>query len=457
MQIQFAKHPVLLQALYIINQLQEAGHAAYFVGGAVRDVLLERSIQDVDIATNALPEETLKLFPKAFATGLQHGTVTVVHEHINYEVTTFRVEDHYINYRKPEQVAFVKQLKLDLARRDFTMNAMAIDASGQVIDYFNGLKDLNNKVLVAVGDAEQRFKEDALRMVRAIRFATTYELTCDNKVWNAIEQCRPLLAHISMERIQQELFKLIKQKRKLSSLQLLSESKLLYYTKRSLYLSTVIEQMFNRNIDLTDVELEDELLLWTLLYAQSSLTLEQIREDFTALVFPKKLSVEIRAYIEWLRFWQLTYEALIDNEKAFSYIHLHKDYINLYRNLTNMPNQAMDNQSKIQLIAQLYWIDQATINPVYYEKFNKHFLQHCVPNKLQALVKQLYTSLQLKSITELNITGKQLSIGINAEAGPWLKQTLRLLFFAANVELVPNNKEKLLRFALQLRKNGVLG
>jgi|HigsolmetaAR203D_1030402.scaffolds.fasta_scaffold01603_19 tRNA nucleotidyltransferase (CCA-adding enzyme) len=197
------------EALAVLRELRRAGHAAYFVGGYVRDVLLSRPVKDIDIATAATPQEVLALFPRAIPTGLQHGTVTVVRNGHAFEVTTFRKESGYESYRRPERVEFIDDLEEDLRRRDFTINAMAMDDEGGVIDPFGGRDDLEAGLLRAVGPAAERFGEDALRMLRCIRFAAEYGLRIEESTWQALIACRPLMRHIAMERVRAELERII--------------------------------------------------------------------------------------------------------------------------------------------------------------------------------------------------------------------------------------------------------
>ncbi|MGT2910961.1 CCA tRNA nucleotidyltransferase [Streptococcus cameli] len=197
------------EALPILEKLQEAGYEAYFVGGSVRDAILERPIHDVDIATSAYPEETKAVFPRTVDIGIEHGTVLVLHEQGEYEITTFRTEDVYVDFRRPSQVSFVRSLEEDLKRRDFTVNAFALDNQAQVIDKFNGLADLQNKTLRAVGVARERFNEDALRIMRGFRFAASLGFTIENETFKAMTELAPLLKKISVERIFIESDKLL--------------------------------------------------------------------------------------------------------------------------------------------------------------------------------------------------------------------------------------------------------
>ena len=197
------------EALPIVEKLKSAGYEAYFVGGSVRDAILGRTIHDVDIATSAYPEETKKVFTRTIDIGIEHGTVLVLHGKQEYEITTFRTEDVYVDYRRPSQVSFVRSLEEDLKRRDFTVNAFALSDEAQIIDLFAGLKDLEDKVLRAVGAAQERFNEDALRIMRGFRFAATLNFDIEEKTFKAMQETAPLLEKISVERIFIEFDKLL--------------------------------------------------------------------------------------------------------------------------------------------------------------------------------------------------------------------------------------------------------
>lgn len=194
---------------YIISKLEQAGYEAYAVGGCVRDTLLGRKPQDWDITTSAKPPEIKKLFKKTIDTGIQHGTVTVMLDHIGYEVTTYRIDGEYEDNRHPKQVEFTDNLKLDLERRDFTINAMAYNENRGIVDEFGGIKDLKDGIIRCVGDAGQRFDEDALRMLRAVRFAGQLGFEIEEKTRKAIVERAAHLENISAERIRVELTKLL--------------------------------------------------------------------------------------------------------------------------------------------------------------------------------------------------------------------------------------------------------
>ncbi len=197
----------------IIDTLYSAGYEAYAVGGCIRDCLLSKNPYDWDITTNARPDEVKKLFKKTLDTGIKHGTVSVLFkedDHFkSYEVTTYRCDGLYSDGRHPDEVTFVNNLREDLARRDFTINAIAYNEKVGIVDEFCGMKDLENKIVRAVGNPENRFKEDALRMMRAIRFSAQLSFDIDKETYDAIIKLSDNLSHVSKERIAVELIKVL--------------------------------------------------------------------------------------------------------------------------------------------------------------------------------------------------------------------------------------------------------
>lgn len=220
---------------YILDIFQLNGYGAYIVGGCVRDSILNKTPNDWDITTNCKPEITQTLFNKTVPTGIKHGTITVTLENENFEVTTFRTEGNYINNRTPGEVNFVSDIKEDLARRDFTINAMAFNPSTGLIDYFNGVNDLKSGVIKAVGNSDLRFKEDALRMLRAIRFSTTLNFTIETKTFMAINKNNMLISNISIERINEEFCKILLSSNSSRGLVNLIQGGLLEYILPELY------------------------------------------------------------------------------------------------------------------------------------------------------------------------------------------------------------------------------
>ena len=193
----------------IISKLQDEGYEAYVVGGCVRDSVLGRIPNDWDITTNALPEDVKKLFRRTIDIGIEHGTVKVMLGDEGFEITTYRIDGIYEDLRHPSSVEFTSLLSEDLRRRDFTINAMAYNDKDGIVDLFGGLEDIDKKVIRAVGDAKERFKEDALRILRAIRFSAQLDYSIDDETKEAIRELAFSLSKISSERIREELEKLI--------------------------------------------------------------------------------------------------------------------------------------------------------------------------------------------------------------------------------------------------------
>ncbi|CDX64604.1 CCA tRNA nucleotidyltransferase [Leuconostoc citreum] len=218
-----------MQAQPILEHIESAGFEAYFVGGAVRDMLLNKPIHDVDIATSAFPEEIKALFTKTVDTGIQHGTVMVLDHGDGYEITTFRTESTYTDFRRPDKVTFVRSLAEDLKRRDFTINAIAMTKDGDIIDLFDGLTDMARKRIRAVGDAEVRFNEDALRIMRALRFSAQLGFDIAPHTKAALKQIGPNLEKIAVERIRVEFEKLLMGQYASNSLSVAIEADLIRY------------------------------------------------------------------------------------------------------------------------------------------------------------------------------------------------------------------------------------
>ena len=218
------KEPLFLKALPVMKQLVDAGYEAYFVGGSVRDMLLHKPISDVDIATSATPQEVKEIFPHTVDVGIEHGTVMVIYHKEGYEVTTFRTEEGYEDFRHPDKVTFVRSLEEDLKRRDFTINALAIGIDDQLMDFFDGIGDLERQCIRCVGDAKERFNEDALRMFRAVRFVGQLGFQVEEETKNAISLLKMNLSKVAVERMKVEFEKMIQSGHRKEALQLFVET-----------------------------------------------------------------------------------------------------------------------------------------------------------------------------------------------------------------------------------------
>ena len=213
------------KAVTIIDTLEKNGYEAYFVGGCVRDSLLERPIKDIDITTSAAPEEVIALFNHVIPTGLEHGTVLIRYHGSSFEVTTYRGER--ISLKEPFPVA--RSLKEDLSRRDFTMNAIAMDKHGEFIDFFGGKYDLEAGIIKTVGDADERFREDALRMLRALRFASQLGFVVEPDTLHQINQMKASVKEVAVERIREECEKFFQGRFVLEGVALLRVTGLYHY------------------------------------------------------------------------------------------------------------------------------------------------------------------------------------------------------------------------------------
>ena len=197
------------QAKPLLEQLEHHGYQAYYVGGCVRDYIMERPIHDIDITTSATPDEVEALFEKTIPVGKEHGTINVVDQGENYEITTFRAEAEYTDHRRPSEVYFVRELYEDVKRRDFTMNALAMDTDYQLHDYFNGRADIQHKLIRTVGEAQERFDEDALRILRGLRFQAQLGFDIEQATYTAMKSNCSSLEYLSVERVVVELRKLL--------------------------------------------------------------------------------------------------------------------------------------------------------------------------------------------------------------------------------------------------------
>ena len=218
------------EVIFVLNELIENNFKAHIVGGAVRDILLDREIYDYDVTTNALPEDVIKIFDKVIETGIKHGTVTVVMGDFNIEVTTYREDGKYRDFRRPENIKFSETIEQDLKRRDFTINALAYSPLlSEFVDLFDGIKHLKEKKIVAINNPSDRFNEDALRMMRAVRFAVKLNFDIKDDVTEAIKKLNKNIKKISMERINDEFTKIILSDNPAKGIRLLQQTGLLQH------------------------------------------------------------------------------------------------------------------------------------------------------------------------------------------------------------------------------------
>lgn len=279
----------------IIRRLEKAGYEAYAVGGSVRDALLGRPACDWDITTSALPEEMEKVFEKTFESGIEHGTITVLWHGCSYEVTTYRLDGEYQDHRHPVGVSFTSSLEEDLARRDFTVNAFAYHPAKGLVDCFDGLKDLKKKIIRCVGDPYKRFDEDALRILRALRFAASLNFKIEKNTLLALRQKAPFLADVSRERVEAELNKLLTSRHP-------EKIKEVFETGVAPYIDRYFETIGTREKSLSALgralkQTEaDRVLRWSVLCR--SLSVPEAREMMRDLRFDNQSRTEIEVQLE---------------------------------------------------------------------------------------------------------------------------------------------------------------
>ncbi len=229
----------------ILKVLKSNGYDAFIVGGTVRDIYIGKEANDIDITTNAKPNDVIKLFDKVVKTGIRFGTVTIIKDEYKYEVTTFRKETTYINNRKPDGVIYSNKVEEDLIRRDFTMNALLMDTNKEIIDNINGKDDINNKIIRAIGNPIVRFEEDALRMLRAFYFVAKLGFDIEIETLNAIKKSKELINNISIERIKIEIAKIFSGQHTEKALKYLIETD--FHCELKLY-TKGIEYVYNNKL-----------------------------------------------------------------------------------------------------------------------------------------------------------------------------------------------------------------
>lgn len=437
---------------FIINKFYEKDYEAFMVGGCVRDSLLNKNPKDYDITTSAKPEKTLCLFEKTIPTGIKHGTITVVLNNNNYEVTTYRTEGKYIDNRHPSSVDFVTDIKEDLSRRDFTINALAYNNNIGLVDYFNGVYDLNNKIIKSVGDPNIRFQEDALRMLRAIRFSCQLDFKIEENTFKAIKLNSKLIKNISKERIRDELCKILISENPAKGFELLSESGLLEIILpeiNSLINFSPLSIKHNKNVFshtlkvLNNTENNLYLRLAALFHDVGKLNTLTLESD-GIYRFPlhniegAKLSENI---LRDLRFDNITIKyvsKLIEHHLVPNPKYLPSKY-EVKKLLIDVP---------IDILPLLFNLQRADINSL---DNPKAFLEKV--DYIESLAKEILDDKDPLSIKDLNIKGndliKELSIKNGKEIGSILNYLLEEVL--KNPEL--NNKSSLLNLSRQFLLN----
>lgn len=382
-------------ALPIMEQIEDAGFEAYFVGGSVRDYLLNKQINDIDIATSAMPEEIKEIFPHTIDVGIEHGTVMVVWNQSKYEITTFRTESAYVDFRRPEQVFFVRQLKEDLKRRDFTINALAMDKNGHIHDYFNGRDSLNVKEIKTVGNPNERFQEDALRIMRGIRFVSTLGFNLEEKTKISMEKNKHLLSKIAVERISNEFEKLLLGRDVNHAIRTMIDTGIYEYLPM-----------------LSDTEQG--------LYKLASHTIHHLNKNERWATLLICINVCDRTAIEtFLRAWKLAVKQIRDIQQIIYW----------YRT-----REHMDSWTDVSLYSSSLTIAISA------EKVFQ-LLQYSNTWQDEKNLEKQFSNLVIKTKKELAVTGSDLLKWTSKQQGPWLKEILSTIEEAAVEGKVANEKQ----------------
>lgn len=398
-------NPIFQKAIPLLEKVERAGFEAYFVGGCVRDLILGKEMADVDIATSATPFELKEIFPKTIDVGIEHGTIMIIWDKDTYELTTFRTDGEYKDFRRPSEVMFIRTLIDDLKRRDFTMNSMAMDKKGKLIDPFNGQKSIEERVIQTVGSPQERFHEDALRMMRAVRFVSQLSFTIEQNTFSALKENASILGKIATERKTVEFEKLLKGENKKHAFHLLLESGLYAYLPG-------LKGQHQELLKMLDYELNNLSVveLWALLLY----CLQKPEKDQELFLKEWKLPVkkikQIKSVIRWLSYrnqskWTMEslYEAKLDNVLQVERV---------YNTLKHLP----------------------------------------ILHSIEPL-KKMYQSLVIKDKQELDISGTDLMNWKDLEAGPWIKETLATIEMAVVNGKLENNRDKIREWLLKCNQS----
>ena len=384
----------------ILEKIIDAGFEAYFVGGSVRDHLLNHEVNDVDIATSALPYEVKKIFNRTVDVGIEHGTVLVLYNNESYEITTFRTESTYKDFRRPDSVTFVRSLREDLRRRDFTMNAIAVDTKGHIFDTYQGMKDLKAGIIRAVGNPHERFQEDALRMMRAVRFAAQLNFEIEEETQISIAENASLLQNIAVERIQIEFEKLLISSWRSKGLQAMIDSQLFKYCP----------------------ELGDKKeALYSLISDQISFENAESAWAFLLYNIDRYSSNQVFSPIHFLKKWKLS-NKMIQNTLTL-YQGLKKRVENQELNTWGIFNLGIE--AALDVESLLAHLDQ-------------------VPKHDQ--VNHIYENLPIHKKEELALTGYDLMKKTTKKPGKWMSEALDTALKAVVNGDVQNEKEAILQW-----------
>lgn len=390
-----------LSAIPVMKALEDRGFESHFVGGAVRDYILHKDIHDIDITTSATPQEMKEIFTKTVDIGIEHGTLLVLYNGGSYEITTYRAEKEYVDFRRPKSVSFIRSLIEDLKRRDFTMNAIAMDLRGVIIDPFNGQSAIAEKRIETVGRAEERFQEDALRMMRAVRFMSQLSFKIEERTLKALFDLSYLLEKIAVERKRAEFEKILIGNDRRKAILLMLETNMLSFLpgfeKRTKYITSLLS-------------LECDTL--------------NVNEMWSLLIYC--LGLKGKLIEDFLREWKLPLKQIkeIQHILFFLSIRLAKEWdkYDLY----------LAKRETVYSVESIYTIIRGCKGN---ESINKYMM--------------IYQLLPIKNRSELNVTGSNLIDWSEQIGGPWIKETLVEIEKAIIEEKIENKRLKIKEWLLK--------
>ena len=434
----------------IIRTLNRAGFEAYIVGGCVRDSLMGRSPKDWDVTTSARPEDVKALFPHTFDTGIKHGTITVRMNGESYEVTTYRVDGNYSDHRRPDQVTFSSSLKEDLLRRDFTINAMAYHPETGLVDMYHGIEDLEHGFIRCVGNAADRIQEDALRMLRAIRFSAQLDFSIDSVTYQAIVLLKELIQYVSWERIRDEMTKILVSDHP-EAIRLLADTGLMQYIipeweamartsqNHPYHLYTVAEHTI-----LTVCSIEaDPVLRWTML-------LHDIGKPAAHTVDTAGIDHFIGHVEEGVvQAGRILNRLKFDNNSKFrilSLIRYHESHPVLSRRFIRRITSSIGQELYLDLL-KVQEADAKAKNPQYSSA------ELDIIQKSRKMYEEIMKNGDPVSLRQLAVTGQDL-IDIGFERGPNIGRVLQLLLEQTLEDPSLNRREFLMEVAEKLLESG---
>lgn len=415
----------------VINGLTQKGHEAYWVGGCIRDELLGRPVHDMDITTSAVPEEVIAIFARSVPTGLAHGTVTVLQDGYGFEVTTYRTESGYVDHRRPEHVFFVSDVKEDLRRRDFTINAICCGNDGVLIDPFGGEKDLTLRVIRCVGDAEERFDEDALRMLRCVRFASVLDFTIAKNTWRGLLRQRDKLAHIAVERVRAELERIVEGPHPRRGLGMLARSGLLQRGKAPFpWTGQVVAAAATTTSGIG--ELESARLRWALLLHALGASAASADELLRAWTFSGTTRTSVVLVLRVREAWTAALEAVSLGASG---------------DTEELRRRFLAAVLAFGVEAAEGWLSLLEILPAAAEARSTF---EATQPLLTTIAKGWIAEMPLTSLAELAVSGNELTEALEKRPGPWLGRMLDALLQATAAGDVPNDKQLLLQEAKRM-------